>query len=65
MKEIKPLQYGESGAIDYLPGAEVLKTTDEIGEQGILLFYFIFYILFIYASFLYLLYTLPFDVAEE
>ncbi|KAK2165091.1 hypothetical protein LSH36_55g08041 [Paralvinella palmiformis] len=34
MKEFKPLQYGESGAIDYLPGAEVLKTTDERDEHG-------------------------------
>ena len=34
-KELKTLGYGELGAIDYLPGAEALKTTDELQELGI------------------------------
>ena len=29
MKEAKQQEYGESSAVDYIPGAEVLKTTEE------------------------------------
>ena len=26
-------EYGESGALDYIPGAEVLKTSEEVEER--------------------------------
>ena len=33
MKEVIVRDYGESNALDYIPGAEVLKTSDQIEDQ--------------------------------
>ena len=34
MKEVIVRDYGESNALDYIPGAEVLKTSDQIKGQS-------------------------------
>ena len=33
MKEVIVHEYGESNALDYIPGAEVLKTSDQVEDQ--------------------------------
>ena len=33
MKELIVHDYGESNALDYIPGAEVLKTSDHVEDQ--------------------------------
>ena len=41
MKEVIVRDYGELDALDYIPGAEVLKTNDQLddqeGEEGIMI----------------------------
>ena len=33
-QEVEPLEYGASGARDFLPGAEVLKDADQLAADG-------------------------------